>query len=91
MSFEELTLATGGYGVTQIEVGKDSPILGHKIYETKLREHDIMILTVERGGKTIPNPPADTVILLGDNVTCFGRLDRIRKELCVLTQPMSAR
>ena len=81
VSFEELTLATGGYGITQIEICKDSPILDKKILETELREHDITILTVEREGKTIPNPPADTVIQMGDSVTCFGRLEHIRREL----------
>jgi len=83
VSFEELTLATGGYGITQIEICKDSPILDKKIVETELRKHDITILTVEREGKTIPNPQADTVIQMGDSITCFGRLDHIRRELCM--------
>ncbi len=83
VSFEELTLATGGYGITQIEICKESPVLDKKIFETELRKHDITILTVEREGKTIPNPPADTVIRMGDNITCFGRLDHIRRELCM--------
>jgi hypothetical protein len=83
VSFEELMLATGGYGITQIEICSSSPILNKKIFESELRQHDITILTVERDGKTIPNPSSDTVVMLGDHITCFGRLDHIRKELCV--------
>lgn len=83
VSFEELMIATGGYGITQIEICPDSPILNKKIFETELRKNDITILTVERNGNTIPNPPPDTVILPGDNITCFGKLDHIRRELCV--------
>lgn len=81
VSFEELVVATGGYGVSSLEVTEDSPILDKTILEAELRSYDIMLLAVERGGKIIPNPSADTKLLLGDRLICFGRLDNIRKEL----------
>lgn len=83
VTFEELMVLTGGYGVSSAEICKDSPILNKTIIETDLRSHDIMILVIERNGETIPNPSADTRILLGDRVICFGRLGNIRKQLCV--------
>ncbi len=84
VSFEELLVATGGYGVSSIEICKDSPILNKVIVETDLRSHDITILVIERNGETIPNPSAETKILLGDRLICFGKLGNIRSELCVI-------
>lgn len=82
VSFEELLVSTGGYGISNIEVCKDSPVLDKTILETGLRKYDITILVVERGEKATPNPSAGTKILLGDRLICFGKLDNIRKKLC---------
>jgi hypothetical protein len=82
VSFEELVISTGGYGVSSIEVSKDSPVLNKAIVDSDLRSHDITILVIERNSEVIPNPSAHTVIQLGDRLICFGKLDRIRKELC---------
>lgn len=81
VSFEELLVATGGYGVSSIEVCKDSPVLNKSIREAGLRSLDITILAIERENQTIPNPHADTKIILGDRLICFGRLEDIRKKL----------
>ncbi|MBA3051482.1 MAG: TrkA C-terminal domain-containing protein [Candidatus Omnitrophota bacterium] len=80
VSFTEFMLMTGGYGITQIEPGEKSSILGKTIADSGLRDFDILILAVERGGDFIPNPPAKTKILLGDKITCFGKMDNIKKE-----------
>ncbi len=79
-------MATGGYGVSSVEIRKDSPVLGKTILESDLRQHDITILAVEREGQTIPNPAAETKILLGDKLVCFGKLENIRKELSLSLQ-----
>jgi len=81
LSVEELLVSTGGYGVSNMEITDESPILDKTILETNLRKEDITILVVERGRETIPNPPASTKILLGDRLVCFGKLDTIRKKL----------
>ena len=86
VSFEELALATGGYGVSQIEICEDSPVLNKALHESELRKHDITILAIEREGITMPNPPAETKMLLDDKLICFGKLGNIRKELCVVDQ-----
>ena len=86
VSFEELVVATGGYGVSQIETCKDSPILNKTLLESNLRQHDITVLAIERKGITIPNPPADTKILLDDKLMCFGKLENIRRELSVCSE-----
>ncbi|NIM03504.1 hypothetical protein GTN66_05075 [bacterium] len=82
VSFQELLVATGGYGVSSIEVCKGSPVLDKTLLDSELRHQDILVLAVERKGETIPNPPADTNIILGDRLVCFGKLENMRKELC---------
>jgi hypothetical protein len=84
VSFEELMVATGGYGVSQIEICSDSPILNKTLIESGLRKFDILVLTIERDGEVIPNPQADTKIILGDRLICFGKLGNIRDKVCVM-------
>jgi len=82
-SFEELLLATGGYGVSKVDVRTGSPVVDKKLSESDLRTYDITVLAITRGEKTIPNPSADTQILLGDELICFGKLENIRNKICV--------
>ena len=82
VSFEELLVATGGYGVSSIEVCSDSRILNKTLREANLRIHDINVLVIERNGEAIPNPSGDTKFILGDRLTCFGKLENIRRDLC---------
>jgi hypothetical protein len=86
VSFEELMVATGGYGVSKIEICKDSPILDKTLLESNLRRQDITVLAVIRAGETMPNPSADTRIALGDGLICFGRLENIRNTICVVNE-----
>ncbi len=86
VSFEELMIATGGYGVSSIEIRKDSPILNKTLLESELRQHDITVLTVEREGQIIPNPSADIKIILGDRLICFGKLGNIRDRMYVVSK-----
>ena len=81
VSFEELLLATGGYGVSQIAVNAGSPVLDKTLARSGLREQDIMVLAAVRESETIPNPPANMKILLGDKLICFGKLENIRNRI----------
>ncbi|MBN1795102.1 MAG: hypothetical protein JW804_00355 [Sedimentisphaerales bacterium] len=82
VSFEELTVATGGYGVTRIQVNQNSPVLDKTLIEAGLRKMDINILAIIRGETTIANPGADNKIGLSDELICFGKLGEIRDKLC---------
>jgi hypothetical protein len=86
VSFEELLVATGGYGVSKIEVCKDSPILNKTLLESNLRGRDITVLAVIKAGETMPNPSANVRIALGDSLICFGRLENIRNTICVVNK-----
>lgn len=70
-----------GYGVAEILVPPDSSLAGKTIGASGLRDRDIVVLTIERGGNTIPNPRESRTIEAGDHLLCFGNLDEIRALL----------
>lgn len=80
VSFEELAVATGGYGVSKIKIREGHPVLDKALSESELRRGDITVLAIIRADRTIPNPIADTKILSGDELICFGKLGSIRKK-----------
>ena len=81
VSFEELLLATGGYGISRITVSSGSPILNKTLANSQLREYDVTVLATVRGGETIPNPQANMKILLSDELICFGKLENIKNRI----------
>lgn len=82
VTFEELLVSTGGYGVSRIMVCSNSPIINKTLSEAKLRSHDVNILAIVRNRETIPNPSADMAFMLDDELICFGKLDNIQSKIC---------
>lgn len=80
VSFEQLMVATAGYGVASVTATEKNAVVGKMLKKSGLREKDITVLAFERQGKMIPNPPADTRIATGDRLVCFGKMDVIRQE-----------
>ena len=83
VSIEELLLATGGYGVSRVEVCAGSPVQNKTLYKSDLKKHDVTVLAIVRDQQTIANPPADFEILLNDELICFGKLENIRNHICM--------
>jgi hypothetical protein len=82
VSFEELLMLTGGYGISRIEVCEGNPIIDKTLAESDLRKNDITVLAIIRGEETIPNPSANRKILKGDGLIAFGKLERLRSQGC---------
>ena len=83
VSFPELDVrqrltVTSGYGVTELELRDESALVGHAIEDSGLRAQDIVVLTLHRGGKVIPNPKGTRELELGDRLLCFGKLESMR-------------
>lgn len=78
VSFEELTITTGGYGVMRIPVNTASPILHKTLIDSGLKGQNILVLAIVRGSDTIANPPVSTQIKENDELICFGQMDSIR-------------
>ncbi|MCZ7604871.1 MAG: 30S ribosomal protein S6--L-glutamate ligase [Planctomycetota bacterium] len=70
---QRLTLDRG-YGVAEIPIGPESPLVGKPIKESGLRDQDILVLSIMREGQTIPNPRNTREILAGDRLLCYGKL-----------------
>lgn len=70
-----------GYGVVEIPVGTTSGLEGKTIADCGLRENDILILTLHREGKVIPNPKKSRVLEHNDRLLCFGKLDVLKSYL----------
>ena len=82
VSFEELALLNGGYGVSSVDVDeKEMKIIDNTISKSGLKKHGILILAIERDSQMNPNPSADTKILFGDKLICFGKLGKMREKL----------
>ena len=82
VSFEELLLLTGGYGISRIDVCEGSPLIDKTLIESDLRKKDITVLAIIRDHVTMPNPTALTTIHKGDELIAFGKLQNIRRNVC---------
>jgi ribosomal protein S6--L-glutamate ligase len=69
---QRLTLQSG-YGVMEIPVAERSELCGKTVRASELRDRDVLVLTIQRGSVTIPNPRVDREILAGDVLLCFGK------------------
>jgi ribosomal protein S6--L-glutamate ligase len=83
VSFPELDIrqrmtVSARYGVTELELGKESDLVGRTIQDSGLRDRDIVALTLHRGPAVIPNPKVDRVLEVGDRLLCFGKLEEMR-------------
>jgi len=82
VSFEELLVATGGYGISRVKVSERSSVVGQGLGELQLRQHGITVLAIIRGDETLPNPAAQNKLSVEDELICFGRLEDIKEKIC---------
>ncbi len=69
---QRLTLKKG-YGVMEIPIDASSELCGKTIEASGLRQRDVLVLTIQRGSLSIPNPRKAREILAGDVLLCFGK------------------
>lgn len=81
VSFEELLMLTGGYGVTRLEVPGGNTLINKTLAESELRKNDITVLAIIRGSDTLPNPSANAKIHKDDELVLFGKLENIRDRI----------
>lgn len=74
---QRLTLDKG-YGVAEIQILKDSEMIGKTVTDAGFREKDIVIMSIKRDNSTISNPKASRVILKDDTLLCFGKLENMK-------------
>jgi ribosomal protein S6--L-glutamate ligase len=69
---QRLTVSKG-YGVAELHIGKDSGLAGKTLEASQLRSRDILVLSLTRDRKIIPNPRGTRVVEVGDRLLCFGK------------------
>jgi len=74
---QRLTVSRG-YGVAEVHIPEGSAYVGKSINDSKLREKDIIVLTLNRGTSVIPKPRPQRLLEAGDRLLCFGKLDLMR-------------
>jgi len=77
---QRLTVSKG-YGVVDLFVGGESPLLGKTIDASGLRDRDIVVLSLSRDGKVIPNPRGNRELNDGDHLLCFGKYANVKDLL----------
>ncbi len=70
---QRLTLKSG-YGVAEFQVNRESSLCNTPIAETGLRERDVLVLSIQRAGISIPAPHGRHEILPGDTLVCYGKI-----------------
>jgi len=79
VDYKELLIAPDGYGIVQIHILKNSPVINKVVSAMGMEERDFSLLAVVREEKTISNPQANTKIIMDDQLICFGKIESIRK------------
>jgi ribosomal protein S6--L-glutamate ligase len=74
---QRLTVSRG-YGVVELYVGEQTGMAGRTIDSSGLRELDIVVLSLHREGKVIPNPRGTRELHLGDRLLCFGKYANVK-------------
>jgi ribosomal protein S6--L-glutamate ligase len=74
---QRLTVSRG-YGVADISIPKGSTYVGMTIEQTELRDRDVVVLTLKRGGKVISNPKGNRVLEADDTLLCYGKSEQMK-------------
>lgn len=78
MDLRQRLTVSRGYGAAEILIKRNTDLYGKTIEDSGLRERDITVLTLARGGKVIANPDRTRKLRAGDRLLCFGKLAEMR-------------
>lgn len=78
---EEILHLAEGYGIAEVRIKDDSPLVSQPLADSALSQRDILVLAIERGGGIIPTPKGSDDIQTADNLICYGKLANIRKMI----------
>lgn len=75
---EELLHQSDGYGIASVLIEKRSKTVGLSLAESRFKERDLMVLSIERDEEVIPVPKAQNKIQVGDRLICYGKLENLK-------------
>lgn len=86
---QRLTLSVG-YGVAELHIPVESSLVGQTIGGAGLSANDISVLSLTRGGVTIPNPRQNRLVHADDVLLCFGKQTSMRQLIPAANQDLRA-
>jgi hypothetical protein len=81
LSTREIIHQAGDYSIARLTIGRKAPEAGCEISDTSLAKHNITILAIERGDKTLAFPEAKETVLAGDHLLCYGETAQISRAI----------
>jgi Trk K+ transport system NAD-binding subunit len=82
LDYEMLLRITSGYSVSEIELTKETEVVGKPLRESRPWDQQVVILAIKRNGVMLPGiPKRDELLLAGDVVTAYGEEASVRKLL----------
>jgi ribosomal protein S6--L-glutamate ligase len=78
MDLRQRLTVSKGYGVGEVPIPAKSELVGKTIADSELRERDLVVLSLNRGGSVISNPTGSRILKVGDRLLCFGRLEAMK-------------
>ncbi|ABO50828.1 TrkA-C domain protein [Desulforamulus reducens MI-1] len=79
---EEVLHLDRQYGVAEVKLKKNNPLVGKSIAESKIRDHELFILALEREEEFLHSPRGSQILLEEDKLIVYGRLQNIQLLLC---------
>jgi len=79
LSIKETIHHSGDYSIARLTMGRKAPEVGCKISDISLAKHNITILAIERGDRTLPFPEAKEIVLAGDHLLCYGETAELNR------------
>jgi Trk-type K+ transport system membrane component len=86
VTFEEIVMATGGFGALGIDVKNKSHLVNKTIKEADLAGKDVKVLAIEREQASFAFPKETEKIEAGDKIICFGKLAVLKDILALKHQ-----
>jgi hypothetical protein len=89
-----------GFALTRFVVAEDSPAVGRRLSELRLKDHVVQVLAIERGADFRAVPRGEDRFQAGDRLVVFGRAEEIEHlfepeeaealEVAETTEPLEA-
>jgi amino acid transporter len=78
VSIRETVPQSNDYGIARLTMGRKAPEVGRKVGDADLKKHNITLLAIERGDRTLPFPQSEEIVEAGDHLLFFGKTEELR-------------
>ena len=79
VDFEEILEQEHGWGIFKFTVAEDMPCAGETLAHSKLRQQGVTVIAIDRQGQLIPAPGGADLLMAGDNLIVYTRLEQLEK------------